>query len=371
LDINVAGGGTVTNKLSMSVDGRLDTLRKQYLEAGQRIAEKRQDKALSEDMSALWTEFIQVLRPVGALPSNYLAVPDDWPDRPAGERQHYVRAQLAANLARNYTDDGWQALEKAVARAEKSRQYLQDQVEALKKTESSRQALERAATEDKIKDLEAQLEILERRHTEMHRDIEDHSLDDSGQRELDRLTQEIDDTKISLQTTRIMLEVVYNPRNASLFYDPDLHRLNSMREELNKTRVDHRAVARRQLQRRAERWGSMLVVAILIFLLGKFSDHFLLWPLAAATAFVLWLVDVKIVEPFLQRRDAKRMRRGLLDDTSKMYMHKNRIRMQQADYNYELRKAGIEEIHLFPLVQAPPENWFRDLVRDVQGSDAA
>jgi hypothetical protein len=360
-------------KPSAAVDMSLATLKERYLGSAQKIAKRRDDKALNRDSSALWDEMVQVLGPVGALPPNDLVIPDDWPDRPAGEGQRYMRAQLALNFARNYTDSGWRTLEQAVDRGEKARRYLQDQAEALKITETSKRELQRMAAEDEIKVLETRLEDLGRRQSEiLRRQAEGQSLDDSVRRELSGLALESDDTRVLLQSKRMVLEIVYNPGNASLLYDFEVEVLKRNREELNTVQKNYAAVAARRRIRWILRWGWMALVAIAIFVLGKFSDDLLAWPLAAAAAFVLWLVDVKLAEPCLQRKAAKRVRKGLVADIKTMYKAKHNIRLQQAEYNEKLRKAGIGEVALFPVAsQAPLDSWFRDLIRDVWGSDLA
>jgi hypothetical protein len=356
-------------KRSIAADMGLVELRQVYLDAGRELADHHQDKKLLQDMNALWEELTQVLIPISALPSDYIVIPDDWPDRPAEERQHYMHAQLILNFSRDYTDSGWKILQNAVNQADNFRQYFQDRTAAIEKMESSKQKLEGKATDGKIKDLEARLEDLHRRQAEMHlRKSEGRPLDDDRY-ELDRITREITGAEALLQANKALRKFVYNPRIASIPFNFDLDALKNMRHELRQARKDRRSVTIRRLVRGIERWGAMAAVATLIFFLGKLSDNFLAWPLASGAALVLWLADMMLLEPFLQRRDAKRMRRGLLADARRMHLHKNNIRIQQAGYNQRLREAGMDEVVLLPVVpQDPIEKWIQDVIRGALSS---
>jgi hypothetical protein len=309
---------------------------------------------LVHDTGLLWDEALRARHQVDGLSTGDLLPRDDWLERSPEERQRYIHAQLAVDAGRIYADSGWQTLEHALDKASAIQRNLVAQEKARRAREVLEQTLQKEPAERQVAASETRLKDLEKRRAEIRHDDSGTTPDEVAQEELRDLELRIEVAQGLLRQDKILFSLVDSPKIDQLLHDATLELMQKLDKELDPVRKSRAASAARQRNRRFLSWASIITVAIALFVLGKLSDLFYWW-LALIAAAALWAVSEFVARPFLRRIAAKGMSDGLIHDINTVWEAKSNIRALQAIYNQDLRKAGMDEVQLIPVVNSSSE----------------
>lgn len=321
----------------------------EFFAQGENLSRTTQDETIARDLRLLWEEKVQALKAVNSLSPVDLGLPDEWADMPAGKRRHYIDTQVALDTALSYTEHGWQALQDAASRAKNSIDVLRAESKKMVADQIAEQARRRESVLRKIQDDEAALKDLEERRGR----TPPIGLGDKprpGTNQAQALEIEIEYLKTSISFSRIELDLIGDQEIAELMQHSSLLMADSLGAEGETVAQSRPAARRRRRGRSIRRWSSAIIVAVVIYICGTFTDgDSFPWPAAFASAMAYWLADKLAIEPFLDRWGARRMLKGLAADIEAVWKVKCRIRCLQALHNSERREKGVSEVILIPI----------------------
>jgi hypothetical protein len=333
-------------KTASATDAAGEAAWAEYLAGCKAIADLTNDGTLLRDMRILWDEKAHVQSQVNSLSPSEFDIPDGWAEAAASERQGFMRAQTALNQGREYVDNGRRQVEHAVELAELLDERFSKEVQ---KSQAEYEANQAASREPLLRDItarNAELKDLERRLAELSQE----DPDNAKQRAF--LEQDVEFARDFLAVDKAGLEIIGDSTLAELLQSPTRALLTHLSLQRDDVRTKRRQIFIRRRWRHIARWASVFAVAVAIFVLGKVSDSCLPWPTATGIAFVVWLADVRAIEPWLKRSTAKRIRRDTAMDIGTIWQAKQSIRSQQAQYNAERREYGMDEVTLIAVREA-------------------